>query len=245
MSTLILGHRGAMGERPENTAVSFEKALKDGADGIEFDVHMTSDGIPVVIHDETVDRTTNGSGLIAKMTYDEIKKLRAGINQSDYTNQKILTLEETLDLSVEKSKLINIELKQGMVIYPGLEEKVLSIIKEYDIVNKVIISSFNHYSLKLIKKINKNIKCGLLYIAGIYKPWNYAKIVGVEAIHPFYASINKEIASECQKNDIMVNVYGANDQKTISHMLNIGVDAIITDYTGLAVELRNNYKYND
>ena len=240
MSANILGHRGAMGDRPENTAVSFEKALNDGADGIEFDVHLSSDGVPVVIHDEKVDRTTNGTGMVSRMSLKEIKELDIVITQSQIQNkkEKVLTLEETLDLTASKSKLINIELKQRPVIYPGLEEKVVDIIKSYDIIEKVIISSFNHYSIKMLKKKYTDIKCGLLYMAGLYQPWVYARRLGVEAIHPFFASINEELVQACHQNNIMVNVFGSNDSANISNMLKIGVDCIITDNPGLAVGLR-------
>ncbi len=240
MKTNILGHRGAMGDRPENSAISFKKALSDGADGIEFDVHLTSDGVPVVIHDEKVDRTTNGSGLISKMTFQEIKELDIVFKQGQIQNkkEKILSLEETLELTASESKLINIELKQGPVIYPGLEEKVVELIKSFNIEDKVIISSFNHYSIKMLKDIYPDIECGLLYMAGIYQPWVYARRLGVEAIHPFLASINEELVQACHENNILVNVFGANDSASISKMLSIGVDCIITDYPGLAVGLR-------
>jgi len=240
VKSFILGHRGAMGDRPENTAVSFKKALRDGADGVEFDVHLSSDGVPIVIHDEKVDRTTNGSGMVSQMSLKEIKDLDIVINQSQLRdiNEKILTLEETLDLTASKSKLINIELKQGPVIYPGLEEKVLAIIKSYDIIEKVVISSFNHYSIKMIKDRFPEIKCGLLYMAGLYDPWVYARRLGVEAIHPFFASINEELVQVCHQNNIMVNVFGCNDSSNLSKMLKIGVDCIITDNPGLAVGLR-------
>ena len=239
MSTYILGHRGAMGERPENTSISFKKALDDGADGIEFDVHLTSDGIPVVIHDEKVDRTTNGSGLISLMSLKEIKGLNVTADESNYKKEKILTLKETLDLITPDSRLINIELKQGPVVYPGLEEKVIGIVRNYNIVDKVIISSFNHYSIKSIKNKYPDIKCGLLYMAGFYQPWDYAVKLGVEAIHPFFASINEQIVRVCKENNIMVNVFGANDPDKIRSLLEMDVDSIITDYPGLAVGLRD------
>jgi len=240
MGTFIIGHRGAMGERPENTAASFLKAISDGADGIEFDVHLTADGIPVVIHDEKVDRTTDGKGFVGGMTLAEIKKLDAGYE--DYPDEKILTLEEVLALTIDKCKIINIELKQGPVFYQGLEEKVFDIISNFEIMEKVIISSFNHYTINYIKKRCVEVKCGLLYMAGLYKPWSYAQSVGAEAIHPFAASVNQEIVEGCHKNDISVNVFGVNTEEAVSKMLAYGVDGIITDFPGLAVKNRNRRK---
>lgn len=228
-----------MGERPENTAVSFKKALSDGADGIEFDVHLTVDGIPVVMHDEKVDRTTDGQGLIVQQSIEDIKKLDTGSYYGDkYRGEKILTLEETLEIAIN-SQIINIELKQGPVIYQRLEDKVMEIVNYYKIADKIIISSFNHYSLRYLKERYLDQRCGLLYMAGIYQPWNYAGEVGVEAIHPFYASINEDIINQCHENGIMVNVFGANDEKSISGLLEAGVDGIITDYPGMAIKLRD------
>lgn len=236
MKTSILGHRGAMGERPENTEISFKKALADGADGVEFDVHLTADGIPVVIHDEKVDRTTGGSGSVRNMSLAEIKRLDAG--NEEYRNQEILTLEETLNLVGEESKLINIELKQGPIFYQGLEEKVLTLVNNFGIMDKVVISSFNHYSIKSVKDSFSEAKCGLLYMAGIYQPWVYAESVGAEAIHPFVTSINQELVEECHNNNIQVNVFGVNTKDSISKLIKIGVDGIITDYPLLAIDLR-------
>ncbi|NLM97722.1 MAG: glycerophosphodiester phosphodiesterase [Halanaerobiaceae bacterium] len=237
MKTLIIGHRGAMGERPENTASSFLKAISDGADGIEFDVHLSADGIPVVIHDEKVDRTTDGMGFVSGMSLAELKKLNAG--NEEYPDERILTLEETLDLIADKCKLINIELKQGPVFYQGMEERVLDIIRNYGIMEKIIISSFNHYAINEIKRKCPEVKCGLLYMAGLYRPWIYANNMGVEAIHPFVASINQEIIGECHMNNISVNVFEVNTEKTIKLMLAAGVDGIITDFPGLAVKIRD------
>lgn len=237
MSTLIIGHRGSMGERPENTASSFRKAISDGADGIEFDIHLTADGIPVVIHDEKVDRTTDGDGFVGSMTLAEIKELNAG--NDEYPYEKILTLEEALAFTVDKCKIINIELKQGPVFYNELENKVLDIIRSNGIIEKVVISSFNHYAINTVKSKCPDIKCGLLYMAGLYNPWIYAKSVGVEIINPFIVSINKEIVSGCHENNIKVVVFGVNTREAIINMYVAGVDGIITDYPGLAVEIRN------
>lgn len=239
MKTLILGHRGSMGDRPENTAAAFKKALSDDADGIEFDVHLTKDGVPVVIHDESVDRTTDGSGLIKDMSLEEVKELRIINENGDLTTEQILTLEETLDISVTDSKLMNIELKQGPIMYPGMEGKVIETVKKYGIIDKVIISSFNHYSIKMIKNICPELKCGLLYMAGLYQPWTYANQLEAEAIHPFFASILPEIVQGCHQNRVLVNVFGANNRNTIAKMLEINVDCIITNYPGIAVELRD------
>lgn len=242
MKPYIIGHRGAMGSAPENTAASFKKALQNEADGVEFDVHLSKDGIPVVIHDERVDRTTRSSGLIKELTLEQIKQLDAGSYYSDeFRGEKILTLEETLEI-VKETEIINIEFKNGPVFYEGMEEIVLKIIDNFKLIEKIIISSFNHYSIKNVKKISPHIKTGLLYMAGLYQPWDYARKIGAEAIHPYFASLTPEIVTQCQKNGIEVNVFGANTNAIISNLLECGVDMIITDYPENALSLRKEIK---
>lgn len=234
---LILGHRGAMGVAPENTSISFKKALKQGADGVEFDVHMTADGQLVVIHDERIDRTTDGKGFIRDLTFEDLSKYDAGgFFGEEFSGERILSLEQTLDI-VYDSSVINIEIKNGPIFYPGIEERIIEVIKGYNLIDKVIISSFNHYSIKKVKEITPELRCGLLYMAGLYQPWKYAQTVGVEAIHPFHLSIVPQVIKECKNQGIKVNVFGVNDEKMLARVIDAGVDMIITDYPDRALEL--------
>ncbi|HLV08691.1 MAG TPA: glycerophosphodiester phosphodiesterase [Halanaerobiales bacterium] len=239
MKTLIVGHRGAMGTAPENTAVSFKKAIAEGADGIEFDVHLTKDGQPVVIHDEKINRTSDGKGMIKDLTLDELKKYDFGaFFGKEYSGERILTLAETLELT-KKCQVINIEIKNGPIFYPGIEEKVLEIIQEFKLEDKVIISSFNHYTIHKVKKLQAEIKGGLLYMAGLYQPWEYARNVGADALHPYYFSITPEEIRHCHENGIKVNVFGVNDEDFIGGFIKAGADMLITDYPGRAFQILN------
>ena len=230
MSTNIVGHRGAAGLAPENTSSSFNKAVEYGLDGVEFDVHMTKDNRIVVFHDEKVDRTTDGQGYIKDMTLGEIKKLDAGkFYNIEYRGEKVLTLEETLEI-VKNFRIINIELKNSYIRYPGLEEKVLKIIYDNNIEEKVILSSFNHYSLGRVKELSPSIKTGALYMAGLYQPWVYAKKLGVDAIHPYYPAVTPEIIKKCHDQGIEVNVFGTNDENIIKNLMDNNIDMVITDY---------------
>src|SRR6056297_1649122 len=150
-SIYILGHRGASGMAPENTESAFKKALQSGADGVELDVHLTKDKELVVIHDERVDRTTDGTGYVKDLTLKEIKKLDAGSYFSpQFAGERILTLEEALELA-RSFKLINIEIKNMIIKYKDIERELLGTIKKMNLESKVICSSFNHYSVALIK----------------------------------------------------------------------------------------------
>lgn len=242
VDTLILGHRGASGIAPENTKSAFMKALQIGADGIEFDVHLTKDKKLVVIHDERVDRTTNGIGYVKDLTLKEIKRLDAGSYFSPkFAGEKILTLEEALELT-QSSKLISIEIKNVIIKYKNIEREVINTIKKMNLESKVICSSFNHYSIALIKQLSPEIKTGLLYVATLYQPWIYATRMRVEAIHPHYYSVSSEIVNVCHDNNIKVNVWTVDAKDAIKQMISNQVDTIITNYPEIALEILKHIK---
>jgi glycerophosphoryl diester phosphodiesterase len=241
MNTCILAHRGASILAPENTAASFQLAIDMGVDGVEFDVQMTKDEELVIIHDEKVDRTTNGKGYIKDFTLQEMKALDAGMSFSEkYKGEKILTLEEALEI-VKECDMINIELKNGLIQYPDLEKKVISIVRSYKLDKKVLLSSFNHYSIHKISKIAPDIMTGILYGEILYNPWDYARYVGSNAINPHYLCISGEIIKQSHKNGIKVHVYTVNNEEDITKMINEGVDTIITDYPERAISLIKKY----
>lgn len=228
----VYAHRGASGNYPENTLIAFEKAIEFGADGIETDVHMTKDGHLVLIHDETVNRTTNGKGLIKDYYYSDLEKLDAGgwFNKK-YEEAKIPKLEELLELVKDSNIILNLELKNNIVMYENLEEKVLNMIEKYSMEHRVIISSFNHYAIKKCISINNNVETGLLYSAGLYKPESYAKFVGSKYLHPyFYAIHNEDIIKSIKSEGIKINTYTVNEIKYMEFFVKNQVDGIITNF---------------
>jgi glycerophosphoryl diester phosphodiesterase len=239
-NTLILAHRGASKIAPENTAAAFQKAFQVGADGIEFDVHLTKDKKLVIIHDERVDRTTNGIGYIKDLSLREIKKLDAGSYFSpEFAKERVLTLEEALEFARD-FKLINIEIKNSIIKYQDIEKELIETIKKVNLESKILCSSFNHYSIALIKKLSPDIKTGLLYVSTLYRPWIYATSIGAVAIHPHHYSVSSEIISACHENNIKVNVWTVDDKKTIKQMISNQVDTIITNYPEIAIKILKN-----
>jgi len=239
IETKILGHRGAMGSAPENTLPSFRKAIEESADGVEFDVQLSADGVPVVIHDERIDRTTDAEGPVNALSARELRKLDAGsFFSSEFINTNLPLLKEVLEV-IQDMDIINLELKNGNVRYEGMEEKVIEMTKEFGVFDKTVFSSFNHYSLKKLKEIEPTARTGVLYMAGIYQPWEYARKLDAAAIHPYYAAVVPEIIEECHKQEMSVNVFGVNESETIRKLLMMNVDAIITDYPGRAREILN------
>lgn len=235
---LIIAHRGASGQAPENTMAAFRRALELGADGIELDVHMSADGRLVVIHDETVDRTSNGKGLVRDKTLAELKALDFGSWFSEeYRGEKILELEDVLELISGWDGLLNIEVKNGPVFYPGIEKAVADALRKYDRTERTIISSFNHYSLVEIRKIDPGIRTAPLYMAGLYKPWDYARSMGASAIHPLFYNIVPEVVRGCKENDIMINPFTVDRPEHIKAVAEAGVDGIITNVPDVALKI--------
>ena len=236
--TRIQAHRGASAYRPENTLEAFALAAEQGADGIELDVHMTKDGYIVAAHDETLDRVSNGTGYINNYTLAELKKLNFNKTHPDGPACIIPTLDEVYALAVKTGLMLNIELKTNQFAYPEMPEKLIGMEREYNMGERVIYSSFNHYSLTALKQINPEAKTGLLYSACLVDPWVYAGYLAADAIHPHYSIIaaRPEIVSKCHEHDILVNVWTVDTPDIINNMLEFGVDAVITNKPDLALE---------
>src|SRR5699024_7380827 len=152
---------------------------------------------------------------------------------------KITLLEEVLQIVKEQSILLNIELKNGPIFYDNIEEDLIRIIKIYKLEEKVLISSFNHYSLLKMKMLAPDIKTGILYIGGMVSPWEYAKKLHADAIHPLFYTINEEIVTESIENGISVNPFTVNGEKELMLVYKFGVSGIITDRPDVAKNIIN------
>lgn len=237
--TLIFGHRGAAGSYPENTMLAFKAAMDAGADGIELDVQMTKDGELVVIHDETVDRTTNGSGFVKDLTYQEVTRLEANYKFPQYKSRACIpSLKEVLEwVSSDQSFIVNIELKNTMIDYPKLEEKTIELIHNYNLKAQVILSSFNHYSLVKCRNISPEVETAILYMEGLYKPWEYAERIGAKGLHPFYHAAKSEIIFQSQQYGIDVRPFTVNDKVIMEQLISEKCAALITDFPKMAIDL--------
>lgn len=235
-------HRGASGYCPENTMMAFERAIELGAEGIETDVQMTKDGQLVLIHDETLNRTTSGSGFVKDHTLEELKALDAGVwLGQEFAGIKIPTLEELLVLAKKTNILLNLEIKTGIVLYPGIEEKIINSVIAFGLKQKCILSSFNHYSMTACKEIDPQIKTGLLYTEGLFQPWEYCKMTGADAIHPYFRTIDSQIVKSTVNSGVEINVYTVNDEKDMNRMIEFGVHGIITNYPDRLNKIGNRY----
>jgi glycerophosphoryl diester phosphodiesterase len=230
MKTLIWGHRGASYIAPENTMESFRLAERMGADGIELDVHLTKNGHIVVAHDETIDRCSDGSGRIIDKTLSELRSYDFSNNREGYSGVRIPTLAEVLEFAAGTRMTVNIEIKSGIVIYEGIEEKTVKLVEDYRLSDRVIYSSFNHYSLVLIKKINPRAQTGILYTEAMVDPHLYAKHIGASAIHPYYPTLLVPgVVEGCKKNGVRIHTWTADRRDHLSWLFGAGVDAVITN----------------
>lgn len=238
---LILAHRGASAYAPENTLAAFRLAQELGADGIELDVQLTRDKIPIVIHDFTVDRTTDGTGRVRNLTMGEIARLDAGFwKTEDYRGEKIPTLSQVFDALADwlnpigraRPCLINVELKTTRVRTDGLERAVLNVIARHGVENRVLLSSFDPLSLYRAKKINPRVPRGLLYCSDmpIYlrERW-FQFLTAPQALHPEYPLINARFMENARAKKLQVNTWTVDDPDQARRLAELGVHAIITN----------------
>ena len=236
--SLIYGHRGASAYAPENTLEAFRLAMEMGADGFELDVHMSRDGELVVIHDETVDRTTDGTGLVRELTLAQLKELDASNGMVSYRGARIPTLGEVFDLIRDTRHIVNVEVKTDDWFYSGIEEKCLALAKEMGVEDRIIYSSFNHHTLRKLRELKPDVKLGMLFGDIMIAPWEYAKQLSVEYLHPMKMNIYVPgFGENTRAAGYGINMWTINDPQTMA--LCLQEDAgIITNYPDIAVTLR-------
>ena len=232
----IFGHRGFSGKYPENTMLSFRKAVEAGVDGIELDVHLTKDDRLVIIHDETIDRTSNGSGWVKDMTLDELRKYDYSAKYAGvYGVNPIPSLEEYFDYVKDLPLITNIELKTGIYDYPTIERRVIAMIRTYGLENKVILSSFNHFSILRCKQIAPDLKCGFLSESWLVNYGAYTKAQGVECCHPVFYNLIPEVVEEMHAAGCEINTFTVNTPEDVKRLSALGVDALIGNFPDVMI----------
>ena len=228
---LIFAHRGARGHAPENTMAAFQTALEMGADGIELDVQLTKDGKVMVCHDHALERTSNGAGWLVDHTREELRALDFGSWFSPkFAGEKIPTLREVLQWAAPTRLIINIEIKNGPVIYHGIEEKVSALIRECRMVERVLVSSFYHPSLVKMKQLDPVIKTGLLYASRPIDPWLELRAADTDNLHPLWHYLDKDWLSGTRPHGAKIYTWTVNELREWEHIKDLDVDGIITDY---------------
>jgi len=233
----IIAHRGASAAAPENTLAAFNLAIDLGADAVELDVDMTRDGVPIVIHDDTVDRTTNGHGAAAHLTLSEIKQLDAGSwKDAKFAGERIPTLEEVFE-AIAKKIWINVELKKMSLKDNGLEEAVVRLIQKMNLRERVILSSFNPFAIRQAKQIDPSIPIALLTSSGepMYLREGWLEfLLSLEARHPQHTQLKAKGMAHYKRGGKRVNVWTVDDPNDMKLFAGQGVDGIITNVPDVA-----------
>lgn len=245
MRVLNIGHRGAAGEAPENTLASFDLALRRGADGIELDVHLSSDGIPVVIHDARLDRTTSGGGPVSHLPLAVLRRLDAGswFNRryparahNRYAGLKIPTLAEVLKLIHKRNCLVFIEIKQDRDRYPGIEEKVLEEIYRAGAASLTTVISFSLPTLARVRELDSRMALGLDFSRPLLA-FRSAASIAATVLLPHWALATRRFTRRARLAGFRVMVWDVNPRVLMRAKILDGVDGIITSHPARLAEV--------
>lgn len=210
---------------------AFELALKMGADGVELDVQRTADGHLVVVHDETINRTSNGFGKVADQTLADLRAADFSHGFPGRRNTKLPLLREVLELVKGTDAVVNVELKNSIELYPGIEDDALSLVREAGVLEQTIFSSFNHHGLAGLRGKVAPEHIALLFSDGLYEPWQYAHWFGAGAVHPHYLALRfPDFVWLCHERGIKVHAWTVNKDEDALWLKGMGVDAIITNF---------------
>jgi len=237
---IVIGHRGAAGLAPENTLAGIQKSLDLKVDRIEIDVQQTKDSIVILMHDKTLERTTDGKGLVKDHTFVELQQYSAGVKFNEsFKAEKIPTLETALKLIHAQTEFI-IEIKSGNEFYPKIVDRVVDLIHQYDAKQWCIIHSFNDKVLKRVQELDSSIRTHKVLVGKIaflplyldfgLKFGSLKKYKHVEEISINYRFANKRIIKKIHSYGKKVNVWTVNDPAMMEKLKSWGVDGIITDY---------------
>ncbi len=227
---LVIAHKGASGDAPENTIAAFDLAVEQGADVVELDVHMTADGHPVVIHDGTVGRTTNGSGQVRTKTLAELKELDAGSwFGSRFTGERIPTLDEVVVWARGKMTLA-IELKNTPHRYRGIEASATGVLERRGALADHEVLSFDHQCVQRIKAREPVVFTGVCYNADPVDHPALAQAAEATALHPMFCHVRSEVVRNAHAAGLLVFPWVVDEDQDIRDMVLLGVDGITTNY---------------
>lgn len=226
---LVVAHRGGKRWGPENSLTCFKKSVSAHADGIELDIHRCKTGELVVIHDDTLNRTTNGSGAVKDASWKDLSKLDCGSwYEAKFKEERLPLLKDVLD-AVDGKLTINIEIKNCPGDYAGIDDELLKQLKDYPHPDKIMISSFDHIILKKIHDKTSQYKIALLGDSVMYNLPAYAKSVGATAWNPDFDCVRPDTVKAAHDAGLTVNTWTVNSKEGWKRACDLGVDSIITD----------------
>ena len=238
--TMIFAHRGFSGYYPENTMLAFQKVAEETvADGIELDVQLPKDGEIVIMHDEKLDRTTNGSGYLKDYTLEELKMLSVGVNvKGFFPRQTIPTMREYFAWLKTTKQITNIVVKTGVFEYEGIEEKLIALVKEYGLEDQIWYSSFIHYTCAKIKALMPEAKVGLLMDTWMMNVGEYAASQGAASVNACsYFGAKEGVADDLHKHGVQLQAWTPNTPELLQELIDRGCDVLITNYPDIAAKV--------
>ena len=235
----IIAHRGASAHAPENTLAAFRLALEHGADGIELDAKLTADGQVVVIHDQTVERTTGEQGVVRELTLAQLKALDAGsFFDSTFAGEPIPTLAEVFD-AISSRALINVEITNYTSVQDALPDKIADLVIRHRLQNSILFSSFHPFNLLRVKRRLPHVPVAILTqegagLVGRVLRGEPGRLFSPKFIHPYYTDVNEAVLAWEHRRGRRVNVWTVNEPDAIRRLFKMGIDGIITDDPRLA-----------
>ena len=227
---LVIGHRGAMGHAPENTMVSFRMGYEMGSDVIELDIHMNRDGELIVMHDGDVGRTTDGSGHIKDMTLQEIRSLDAGSHfGTEFRGARVPILQEVLAWARDKVPLA-VEVKGDPQPSVGIEEKLVELLREQEMLDRVMVISFHHSSVKRVKELEPSAATGVLFTGQLVKSVEAARAALADSVRPSWKYWSADLVKEVHDAGLTASTWTVNDEETMEYLVGLGIDSIGTNY---------------
>ncbi len=236
-----IAHRGFSSRYPENTMLAFERALALGADGAEFDVQLTKDGVPVVIHDESLQRTAGDSRLVKDLTLEELRQLDVSYRfAGTVPAQRIPTLDEYCSLVKDRDFWSILEFKTAIFEYDGIERQVIDMIRRFGLEERIVLSSFNHYTLLRCKAIAPELPCGILYECRIAEPQDYCLRLGMQYLHPDYRFLDDAELQKYERAGVMASPWTVDGESDIRYLLGQSdIFAIMSNKPDLVLALRD------
>jgi glycerophosphoryl diester phosphodiesterase len=236
---LVIAHRGASAYAPENTLAAFRMAETLGADAIELDAKLLQDGTIIVLHDNSLDRTTNGRGAIYQYKHIDLQQLDAGSHFSiKFAQERIPTLDEVFQ-NVGSNLLINVEMTNYARPRDRLPQKVIALIHEYGLDNRILLSSFNPWALIVAKKLDPSIPRALLVGSGEPKIVRFILKAIMEYLfyHPQETLVNEEEIKKLKRKGKRVNAWTVNTSERMRELYSMNVDGVITDFPDVARQI--------
>ena len=235
--TNIVAHRGFPSSYPENTAIAFEKAIELGVECIEFDVHLTRDGHLVIIHDSTVDRTTDGTGRVADLTLDEIQQLDAGSwFAPEFAGERIMTLAKTLELIGARARM-NVQLKANEATREELTRKSVEELARHNVVGHAYIAS-EQPTVELVRRIDPRVEICNLSVFPTEDYVSRSAAIGCRILQPRNGQVDATFVAEAHRHGMEVNPFYANDEPEMKRLIACGVDGILTDCADVLMRVK-------